>query len=501
MLIIGDAVTTKQIDEYSINNTGVPGIVLMENAAIKILKHLDIGENKSFIIIGGKGNNGGDAFALARHLISIGEKVELFLIGGEKGMSNDCLINYNILKNLDVNINLIDNIKDIEELRNSIKKSDVVVEGIFGTGLTRKIEGIYDNVISIINENSNYTVSIDVPSGLNCNNGEILGNCIIAQKTISLITYKRGFLNYNTEKYTGEIIIENIGIPYNSIKKIIRNEFILDEEYIRKNLKIRNRHGHKGNYGRGLIVAGSRGFTGAAYLTTEAVVKSGAGLVTLVTHEDIREVLSSKVNEAMISSVENKQEFYRLLESSDSVGIGPGLGNNDNTLELLKEVINKSNCPIVIDADGINCLENNLDLIKEKTVPIILTPHPGEMSRLTRISVKDINERRIDIAKDFAKKNGVIVLLKGYNTVITDGNTTFINPTGNSAMASGGMGDSLTGIITSFLAQGYKPLEAASLGAFLHGYCGDKLSEDMYSVNAREVINNFPYIMKKFQHN
>ena len=501
MLIIGDAAITKQIDEYSINNTGIPGIVLMENAAIKILKYLDLGKDKSFIIIGGKGNNGGDAFAVARHLISVGEKVELFLIGGEKGMSNDCLINYNILKNLDVNINLIDNIKDIENLRNSIKKSDIVVEGIFGTGLTRKIEGVYNDVISIINENSNYTVSIDVPSGLECNNGEILGNCIMAQRTISLMTYKKGFLNYNTEKYTGEIIVENISIPYNSIKKVIKNEFIMDEQYIRKNLKIRNKYGHKGNYGRVLIVAGSKGFTGAAYLSTEAAVRSGAGLVTLSTHEDIVNILSSKVNETMIECIENKHQFYKLLEGSDSIGIGPGLRNNDNTLEVLKEVITKSNCPIVIDADAINCLENNLDLIKEKTVPIILTPHPGEMSRLTGISIKDINKKRVDIAKDFAKETGVIVLLKGYNTVITDGDTTLINPTGNSAMASGGMGDSLTGIITSFLAQGYKPLEAASIGVFLHGYCGDKLSENMYSVNARELINNFPYVMKKFQDN
>ncbi|CDI50721.1 sugar kinase [Clostridium tetani 12124569] len=340
-----------------------------------------------------------------------------------------------------------------------------------------------------------------MPSGLNCNTGEILGNCIIAQKTISLMTYKKGFLNYTTENYTGEIIVENIGVPYNSIKNISKNEFILGEEFVRKNLKIRSKYGHKGNYGRTLIVAGTEGFTGAAYLTTEGAVKSGAGLVTLSTHEKIKDILSYKLNEAMIASVENKDEFYRLLINSDSIAIGPGLRNNDDTFELVKEVINKSNCPIVIDADGINCLKNHLYLIKNKKNSIILTPHPGEMSRLTGLSIKEINERRIDIAKDFARKNEVIILLKGYNTVITDGDKTFINSTGNSAMASGGMGDTLTGIIASFLAQGYKPLEAASMGAFLHGYCGDKLSKNMYSVNAREVISIFPYIMKKFQSN
>ncbi|WP_317818015.1 NAD(P)H-hydrate dehydratase [Clostridium tetani] len=500
-MIIGDSFTTKEIDEYCINNLSVPGIVLMENAAIKILKHLDLHKNQCFLIIGGRGNNGGDAFALGRHLLAHGEKVEIFLIGGEKGMSEDCSINYNILKNLDVNINLIDNIKDIEDLRNSIKKSNIVVDGIFGTGLTRKVEGIYDDVISVINENSDYTVSIDVPSGLNCNTGEILGSCIIAQKTISLMTYKKGFLNYTTENYTGEIIVENIGVPYNSIKNICKNEFILGEEFVRKNLKIRSKYGHKGNYGRTLIVAGNEGFTGAAYLATEGAVKSGAGLVTLSTHEKIKDILSYKLNEAMIASVENKDEFYRLLINSDSIAIGPGLRNNDDTFELVKEVINKSNCPIVIDADGINCLKNHLYLMKDKKNSIILTPHPGEMSRLTGLSIKEINERRIDIAKDFARKNEVIILLKGYNTVITDGDKTFINSTGNSAMASGGMGDTLTGIIASFLAQGYNPLEAASMGAFLHGYCGDKLSKNMYSINAREVLNIFPCIMKKFQSN
>lgn len=500
-MIMGDSFTTKQIDEYCINTIGIPGIVLMENAATKILKHLDLHKNKEFLIIAGKGNNGGDAFALGRHLLIHGKKVELFLIGGEDGMSKNCSINYNILKGLDININLIDNMNDIEDLRNSIKKSDVVIDGIFGTGLTRKVEGIYDSAVSVINENSNYTVSIDVPSGLNCNTGQVLGNCIVAKKTISLMTHKRGFLNYTAESYVGEIIVENIGIPYDSIKIASKNEFILDKEFIRKSLKIRSKYGHKGDYGRVLVIAGSQGFTGAAYLATEAAVKSGAGLVTLATHSDVRDILSCKLNEAMTASIEDKNEFDRLLANSDSIAIGPGLGNNRSTFDLVKDVISKSNCPIIIDADGINCLKDNLELIKEKKSTIIFTPHPGEMSRLTGIPIKDINEKRIDIAKEFAKEKGVIILLKGYNTVITDGYKTFINPTGNSAMASGGMGDSLTGIIASLLAQGYEPLEAASMGAFLHGYCGDKLSKNMYSINANEILNDFPYAMKKFQGN
>ncbi|MBV1821872.1 bifunctional ADP-dependent NAD(P)H-hydrate dehydratase/NAD(P)H-hydrate epimerase, partial [Bacteroidales bacterium MSK.15.36] len=231
--------------------------------------------------------------------------------------------------------------------------------------------------------NSDYTVSIDVPSGLNCNTGEVLGNCIIARKTITLMTYKRGFLNYNVDNYIGEIIVENIGVPYNSVKNVSNNEFILQEKYVRKKLKIRNKYGHKGDYGRVLVVAGSEGFTGAAYLCTEATVKSGAGLVTLATHENIGHILSCKLNEAMTSSVEDKIRFYELLKNSNSVAIGPGLGNNDDTLQLLKEVIERSNCPIVIDADGINCLKGNLQLIKNAKNPIILTPHPGEMSRLT----------------------------------------------------------------------------------------------------------------------
>ncbi|NOH15164.1 NAD(P)H-hydrate dehydratase [Clostridium cochlearium] len=497
-MIIGDSLTTKKIDKYSINNLGIPGIVLMENAAVKILNHLDLNKNECFLIVAGKGNNGGDAFALARHLLTYGKKIEVFLVGGEKGLSKDCYMNYNILKNLDVNINLIETMDDIEELRSSIKKSDMVIEGIFGTGLTRKVEGIYDSVISIINENSDYTVSIDVPSGLNCNTGEVLGNCIIAKRTITLMTYKRGFLNYNADNYIGEIIVENIGVPYNSVKNMSNNEFILQEEYVRKNLKIRNKYGHKGDYGRALVVAGSQGFTGAAYLCTEATVKSGAGLVTLATHENIGHILSCKLNEAMTSSVEDKIRFYELLKNSNSVAIGPGLGNNDDTLQLLKEVIERSNCPIVIDADGINCLKGNLQLIKNTKNPIILTPHPGEMSRLTGMSIKDINKNRIDIAKGFARENQVIILLKGYNTVITDGYKTFVNSTGNSAMASGGMGDILTGIIASFLAQGYKPLESASIAAFLHGYCGDKLSQNMHSVSASEVLRIFPYVMKNF---
>ncbi|KAJ53220.1 NAD(P)H-hydrate epimerase [Clostridium tetanomorphum] len=496
---IATAEIVKSVDNFCINYLKIPGIILMENAAIKILKNLDLDRVNSFTIVCGKGNNGGDGFAVARHLIAMKKDIEIFLVGGEQGMSQDCNTNYSILKNIGVNINFINNVEDINELREVIQKSDITIDAIFGTGLSRKIEGIYDSVISVINENSRYTLAIDIPSGLNSNNGEILGNCIRANKTVCLALYKKGFLSYGTDKVTGDIIVEDIGIPEEVINKFHENEFIMDKNMIKKYTFTREKYSHKGDYGRALIIAGSKGYTGAAYIATEAAVRTGAGLVTLCTNKDVYDTLSYKLVEAMSISFDDKDKFKQLLYKSNSIAIGPGLGDNEVTFNIVKKTIENSNCPIVMDADAINVLKNKTDILNNKKSEVVLTPHLGEMARLTNMSIEYIKKNRIKVAKEFAKKYKVIVLLKGYNTIITNGDKLIINPTGNSAMASGGMGDCLTGIITSFIAQGYEPMMAAAIGAFIHGYCGEKLSNNMFCVNATHILDKLPIAIKEIQ--
>lgn len=494
---IGTSQMIRNIDEYCIKNLEMPSVVLMENAALKVVENISLEKNNSFAIICGRGNNGGDALAVARHLYCKGKHVEVFLLG-INSMSKDCEINYKILRNMGVNLNNISNVEDIKYLRDAINRCDVTIDGIFGTGLSRNVSGIYDLAITIINENSSNIIAIDVPSGFESNTGKVLGNCIRANKTISFQLYKRGFLNYDTDKLTGEIIVEDIGIPQVAIEKFHNNEFMIDKKMIKNKIKKRDKYSYKGNYGRVSIIAGTKGFTGAAVISTQAAVRSGAGLVTLCCKSDIQEIVSSKLLEAMTVNLEDEVKFNDILKKSDVIAIGPGMGNNEETLKILTKVIKESECPVVIDADAINVLESNLELLKYKKDKIILTPHLGEMARMTGLPINEIKEKRIEISKEFAAKYRIILLLKGYNTIVTDGKAAVINSTGNSAMANGGMGDCLTGIIASFVAQGFSLMDAAYVGAFIHGYCGDKLSKEMFCVNAGHVIEEIPYSIKEF---
>lgn len=491
---IGNSELIRNIDSYCINNFKIPSMVLMENAALKIIKNIDFERFKSFTIVCGTGNNGGDGLAVARHLFSMGMKVNVFIIG-EHTMSNDCLANNNILKNMGIFINHITKTEDIEKLKEDLNKNDMTIDAIFGIGLKRKIEDIYDEVINAMNKNSSYILSIDIPSGMMCDSFGILGNCIEANKTVSFEVYKKGFLDYGSEKYTGDIAIEKIGVPEYVVNKYHKKEYLIEINYIKSIIKKRRKYSHKGDFGRVAIIAGSEKYTGAAYIVSQGAVRSGAGLVTLCTEKAVVSILQSKMVEAMIMSYEDSG-FEKLIVNSDSIAIGPGMGNSENTFNLVKDILSTEGCPVVIDADGLNVLQDNLDLLKNSKRQIVITPHMGEMSRLTGLSSKEIIENRIDVAVNFAKKYGVIVLLKGYNTIITNGEEVYINSTGNSKMASGGMGDALTGIIASFIGQGYDVLKATILSAFIHGYSGDMLSKDMFCVNASHIIEKLPYAIE-----
>lgn len=491
---IGNSQLTRNIDNYCINDLGIPSMILMENAALKVIKNIDFERFKSFTIVCGTGNNGGDGLAIVRQLFSMNMKVDVFIVG-EHSMSNNCCANYNILKNMGVSITHITKKGDIEKLNEALDENHMTIDGIFGIGLKRNIEGIYDEVISAINNISSYTLSIDTPSGMMCDSFGILGNCVKANKTVSFQVYKKGFLDYESEKYTGDIVIENIGVPQYVVNKFHSKEYLTEIDDIKSIIKKRNKYSHKGNFGRVTIIAGSEKYTGAAYLATQGAVRSGAGLITLCTEKSIVSILQSKTVEAMIMSCEDSR-FEEIIENSNSIAVGPGMGNNEITFNIVKNILSKEGCPVVIDADGLNVLKDNLEVLKNSKRQIIITPHMGEMARLTGLSTKDIIKNRIDVAVDFAKKYGVTVLLKGYNTIITNGEEVHINSTGNSKMASGGMGDTLTGIIASFIGQGYEPLKATIISVYIHGYTGDVLSKDMFCVNASHIIERLPYVIE-----
>ncbi|KOA19622.1 bifunctional NAD(P)H-hydrate repair enzyme Nnr [Clostridium homopropionicum DSM 5847] len=490
----------RKIDSFCIENLLIPSIVLMENAALRVLNNIDLNKYENITIICGSGNNGGDGLALARHLLVMKKNVKVFIIGEKSKLTVDCGVNYSILCNMNIIVEFINSYEGINSLKSALDKSTLLVDAIFGTGLSREVKGVFREAILLINNCSAFVLSIDIPSGLNSDTGEVLGCAVKAHRTVSFQYYKRGFLRYGSEDYTGKVVIENIGIPDLVKDEFNLKEFISEKSFITESIPVRGNHSHKGDFGRVSIIAGSRDFTGAAYIATEAAVRSGSGLVTLCCHDSIKEIMCNKLIEAMTVSFKDRERLNDVLMKSDAIAIGPGMGDSVETFKILKDVIQYTNCPIVIDADGINVLKNNLNILKEKKNKVVLTPHLGEMSRITGIPADTIKRNRVDIAKSFAKEYNVIVLLKGFKTVITDGDTLVINSTGNSAMASGGMGDCLTGIITSFIGQGLEPLKAAYVAAYIHGYCGDSLSEKNYCVTAREVIKKLPFVIKELTH-
>ncbi|MDQ0150764.1 NAD(P)H-hydrate dehydratase [Eubacterium multiforme] len=486
----------KNIDNYTINNIGIPSIVLMENAAngiVEIIKNL----GNKVIVFCGTGNNGGDGLAVARKLWLLKKDVEVILVGNIKKLSEETKINLNIINSLNIPVFNIENTEDIKpSIIEKVSKGDYIIDSIFGIGLNREIKGIYKEVINLINKYSNYIVSIDIPSGLDSDTGEVLGICIKANITCSVEVIKKGFISNKAVEFVGEIKVVNIDIPDFVKKENSEKTYILSNNRYKAMIPIRDKRGHKGNYGKVLIVAGSEKYCGAAFITTEACVRTGSGLVTLLTHKDAGEALKGRLTEAMIQEYLSYKDI-KSLTNFDIIACGPGFSLSENSKIILKKIVDETSCNLVLDADALNIISENKELLNELKGRTIITPHPGEMARLIGSTISYVESNRIDVAKKFAKENNIIVLLKGYNTVITDGEKVFINPTGNSKMASGGMGDCLTGIITSFVGQGLSLLQGTLLGAYVHGFIGDELSKERYIVNARDIINELPKTIEK----
>lgn len=480
-------------DKETIEGIGIPSIVLMENAALKIFYDIK-NKGERFLIFSGTGNNGGDALAIARHLFEAGKEVIVYIVGNIKKLSSQSQVNLNVLNNIMEikNIrNITDAFEDYSAITQEVKKSDVIIDGIFGTGLNRDLKPMYVELINIINNYGNHKASIDIPSGLDCDTGKIYKSAVHADTTYTIENMKLGFLSYNALQYIGNVKIIKIGIPQKVKDMFSDNIYILEREEYKRLTPCRKIYGHKGNYGKSLIIAGKDSFTGAAFICTECTIRTGSGLTTLITHPDIKNVMASKLIEGMTMGLDDEKVTEK-IKSADSIAFGPGFGFSILEENFLKKVIENSNCNMVIDADGITILSKNKELFKKLKNRAVITPHPGEMARLADTTIERVESDRIGIAKSIASQYGIVVLLKGYNTIITDGIKTYINRTGSSKMASGGMGDALTGIINALLSQKMSPVNAAVLGAYIHGKTADTIAENSYIVNARDIILNLP---------
>ncbi|MCA1927490.1 MAG: NAD(P)H-hydrate dehydratase [Calditerrivibrio sp.] len=490
-----EILTSSQIslaDRLTIEKIGIPSIVLMENAAISFVEELKkiVHVDDKIAIIVGSGNNGGDGLAIARHLFNSGYKVDIFLTESESKFTKDPLINYNILKSLPVVISSIDDF--------SPYNFDVIIDAIFGTGLNRALDERYSNIVNIVNNSAKKVIAVDIPSGLSGDSNRIIGVNIKADYTITFFRPKIPHKVFPAKKYCGKVIVKDISIPQTILSDLNPSVFEIDIKNLPLIIK-RKLDSHKGDYGHAVIIAGSDGKSGAAIIASKACLRVGAGLLTTIIPESISLAFATSIPEAMslpigknrFLSYEDIDKIYELCSNKSLVAIGPGIGTDENTKKLVKELIKKLETPIILDADGLNCI--SLSDLKYMSYRAILTPHIGEFSRLTGIDKGEILDKPIEIAKDFSTKHQVVLVLKSANTFIAepDGNV-YIFSGGIPALAKGGSGDCLTGIIAGFVSQKYSLTDAAKLGVCVLGKTAETVSNNLNesSVLATDIINN-----------
>jgi hydroxyethylthiazole kinase-like uncharacterized protein yjeF len=485
-------VTSKQmqdLDAAAINQYNIPGIELMENAGRStvdaIVARFGSPAGKRVTIFVGPGNNGGDGLVIARLLHLQGGCPEVYMLVAGDTLKGDAKTNFELLAQLPVPVHYLLNHDTISTIKDPLAKSWLVVDSLFGTGLTRDIVGRFAKAIKAINDANCPVVAVDIPSGLCSDTGKPLGSCVCADLTMTFGLAKIGQVSYPGKSYVGELVIADIGIPSAAVHQLDTGYELLDGS-VNSFLPLRNSNAHKGTFGHLLIVAGSIGKTGAAMLCANGGLRSGTGLVTLCVPQDLNPIFETTLCEAMtiplpfstgFLSVEDYPQLIKAIAGKNSIALGPGLGTEKQTTELVRKLYREWKLPMVVDADGLNILAGSTEIIQDPPGPRILTPHPGEMARLSDCSSPDIQNNRLQAARDFAIRNKVYVVLKGAATVIAGPDQrTAVCPTGNPGMAAGGMGDVLTGIIGGFLAQGLEPWAAACLGVYAHGLAGDRLA-------------------------
>ena len=491
----------KKIDRWAIKELGIPGPVLMENAGrgcVDVLEtYFELPGLRVFIICG-KGNNGGDGFVVARHLQNRGADVRIALLGSMQELKGDALLNYRLAKAGNLDITEASRTAQLDRLC-KVFHPDVIVDAIFGTGFAGKPQEIYHGVIELINHTDAFVLSIDIPSGINGDDGRFEKTCVIADATATMCLPKRGNYLYPGRAFCGDLYTIDIGIPYSAIDQGFPR--VVEYDDVAQILPYRPPDGNKGTFGNVLIIAGARGFSGAAAMAAQATLKTGAGLVRLAAPRGIMDALESKLLEVVKVPLEQTSEetvsaaaipaVLPLLKKSQTLIIGPGMTTNPGTAEFLQAILPKVTVPLIVDADAINIIAQDTRILQEIKAPFIMTPHPGELARLTKLTPETINEKRINLAAEYARKFNCIMVLKGAPTVVaTPAGETYINPSGNTGLASAGSGDVLVGMISGLLAQKVPPVDAAIAGVFLHGIAADLAVEDTneYSLLAGDLL-------------
>ncbi|WP_075980004.1 bifunctional ADP-dependent NAD(P)H-hydrate dehydratase/NAD(P)H-hydrate epimerase [Bacillus massilinigeriensis] len=497
----------QQMDRYTMDNLGLPGIVLMENAGAKVVEEIikcSPSKDKKVAILAGGGNNGGDGFVIARRLFDQGFKPLLCLLAKPEIIKGDAKCHLDVYLNRGLPVFHLPE-KGIEALRDELNSSDVIIDAILGTGVKGPVRDPFSQVITLVNslEGRKLIISVDIPSGVSSDDGKVEGAAIKASKTITFVFPKKGFFLNDGPNYVGEWKAVDISVP-----PFIAEELHMDlpqlitEQLARQAVPKRPSNGHKGTFGHAVVVGGSRPYVGAPIYAAKAVLNSGAGLVTLAIPESIYPMAATQNPESLFLPLSDSEGHFAMnsveelsskLHQFDCVAVGPGMsrfpGGEKWMVSLLDALTNQ---PIVIDADAIFLLRNELNRLQNYKGTAILTPHPGEMAHLLNVTIKEIEENRLNIARDFAKKYQVFLLLKGHRSIIASpSGEVYINPFGHDALGKGGSGDVLTGLIASFLAQSAPPIHSLILASYLHARAGEEQAKILshYGVMPLDVID------------
>jgi len=498
----------RNLDKRAIENFGIPQEFLMENAGeavyFVILQEQGI-QNKTFTVFCGMGNNGGDGLVVARKIHSTGGIVRVYLLGDEKKFKGSAKKNLEIAAKLPIKITRIDS---MESVKNEALQCDAIVDALFGTGLTRDVEGAYKEAIRLINQSQKPVFSIDIPSGINGNTGHIMGEAVKADYTITFGLPKRGNMLYPGFEYCGKLYVTHISFPPSLYDMDALNTEISQPV----KLHARDEKGHKGTFGDVLFIAGASSYLGAPYFSAMSFLKAGGGYSRLAAPSSITPFIANKGSEIVFFPLEetplisialkNKQRLLEMTEQVDMVVLGPGMSLDEETQELVRQLTKEIEKPLLLDGDGITAISKDPNMIKERQHPTILTPHPGEMSRLMQTSIQDVLKNQIPVVEKETKSLNAYIVLKGAHSLIGyPDEKVFVNMSGNPGMATAGSGDVLTGTIAAMYGLGLDLKDAVRTGVFLHGFSGDLAAEEKGEdgITAQDILDFLPFAIKKYR--
>lgn len=498
----------RDLDQRAITEFGIPDEILMENAGqaayFAILNELDLGE-QNFLIFCGTGNNGGDGLVVARKIHSNGGRVKVFLLGDESKFKGAAKKNFEIISKLPIEVQRVES---PEFIKSDLLQATTVVDAILGTGLEKEVGDLYRAIIQLINESGKKVISIDIPSGINGNTGEVMGIAVNADHTTTYGLPKIGNLLYPGYEMGGKLWVSHISFPpslYNSTTiKVETNDPI--------KLPQRAPAGHKGDFGEVLFIAGAASYLGAPYFSALSFLKAGGGYSRLATPKSISSFLANKGSEIVLLpqeetpsgslSPQNRGNLLELSEKMDMVVLGSGLSLNEVTQELVRELAKEIKKPLLIDGDGITAISKDLKIIRGRKAELILTPHLGEMSRITEKSISQISKNKIEILQKTARDLSAVIVLKGAHSLIGyPDERVFINLSGNSGMATAGSGDVLTGTIAAMFGLGLSLQDSVRMGVFMHGFSGDLAARDKGEdgITAEDIMNYLPLALKTYR--